>query len=237
MGPLYDYGTRVGFYVSIVSLGALAGPPISGAINERTDGFVLVGVYAGQSTGVNAYASTACSWDAYRNRRGCGCHNNVRRSTFDHSATLCASIEVSLLVVVWLDVTMFTCYPCRNVVSLSNQFMTMLLYILHKCTTFPSSSILYNEHYIAKRQAMYYTADEVNTLNLLAKQTQLQPLKHIPTFCLILRTRPLTSAQRDKQKERRIPRRRKPVLQWQGHHAPELQAELEGQGRQKLDNQ
>ena len=56
MGPLYDYGTRVGFYVSIVSLGALAGPPISGAINERTDGFVLVGVYAGKSTGINAYA-------------------------------------------------------------------------------------------------------------------------------------------------------------------------------------
>ena len=34
-----------------------------------------------------------------------------------------------------------------------------------------------------------------------------------------------------------IPRRRKPVLQWQGHRALELQAELEGQGRQKLDNQ
>ena len=81
---------------------------------------------------------------------------------------------------------------------------------------------------------MYQTSNttEVNNLN-----QQEKPLKHVPTFCLILRTRPLTSAQRDKQKERRIPRRRKPVLQWQGHHAPELQAELEGQGRQKLDNQ
>ena len=39
------------------------------------------------------------------------------------------------------------------------------------------------------------------------------------------------------QKDKGIPRRRKPVLQWQGHRALELQAELEGQGRQKLDNQ
>ena len=40
-----------------------------------------------------------------------------------------------------------------------------------------------------------------------------------------------------KEKARRIPRRHKPAVQWQGHRAPELQAELEGQGRQKLDNQ
>jgi hypothetical protein len=41
----------------------------------------------------------------------------------------------------------------------------------------------------------------------------------------------------NKKKEIWIPRRRKPVLQWQGHHALELQAELKGQGRQKFDNQ
>ena len=53
MGPLYDYGTRVGILVSIISLGALAGPPISGAINEHTGGFVLVGVYAGTAVVVS----------------------------------------------------------------------------------------------------------------------------------------------------------------------------------------
>jgi len=40
-----------------------------------------------------------------------------------------------------------------------------------------------------------------------------------------------------KNREMRIPRQHKPVLQWQGHRAFELQAELKGQGRQKLDNQ
>jgi hypothetical protein len=40
------------------------------------------------------------------------------------------------------------------------------------------------------------------------------------------------------QKERReIPRRRKPVVQQQGHRVPMLQAEHRELGRQKLDNQ
>ena len=39
------------------------------------------------------------------------------------------------------------------------------------------------------------------------------------------------------KKKEEIPRRRKPVVQWQGHRAPALQAERRGQGRQKLDNQ
>lgn len=33
--------------MGIIALGALAGPPISGAINKATDGFVSVGMYAG----------------------------------------------------------------------------------------------------------------------------------------------------------------------------------------------
>lgn len=49
MGELHDFGTRIGFFVSIVSLGALAGPPISGAINQRTGGFKYVGIYAGSA--------------------------------------------------------------------------------------------------------------------------------------------------------------------------------------------
>jgi len=34
--------------MSILALGALAGPPISGAINAATGGFKVVGYYAGQ---------------------------------------------------------------------------------------------------------------------------------------------------------------------------------------------
>jgi hypothetical protein len=36
-------------FMSIFSLGALAGPPISGAINTATGGFEAVGYYAGRS--------------------------------------------------------------------------------------------------------------------------------------------------------------------------------------------
>ena len=49
MGPLNEYGTRFGLYVTCISFGALAGPPISGAINQNTGGFKYVGVYAGMS--------------------------------------------------------------------------------------------------------------------------------------------------------------------------------------------
>jgi MCP family monocarboxylic acid transporter-like MFS transporter 10 len=42
-----DVGRRVGMYMSITALGAVAGPPISGAINAKTGGFQAVGFYAG----------------------------------------------------------------------------------------------------------------------------------------------------------------------------------------------
>ena len=47
MGPVEDSGTRLGLFLTCVSFGSLAGPPISGAINARTDGFVSVGIFAG----------------------------------------------------------------------------------------------------------------------------------------------------------------------------------------------
>lgn len=43
-----DVGRRVGMFMTITALGAVAGPPISGAINEKTGGFEAVGLYAGQ---------------------------------------------------------------------------------------------------------------------------------------------------------------------------------------------
>ncbi|KXN82264.1 Riboflavin transporter MCH5 [Leucoagaricus sp. SymC.cos] len=42
-----DVGRRVGMFLTVMSLGALAGPPTAGAINVKTGGFVEMGIYAG----------------------------------------------------------------------------------------------------------------------------------------------------------------------------------------------
>jgi MCP family monocarboxylic acid transporter-like MFS transporter 10 len=47
LGEIGDIGRRVGMYMTILALGALAGPPISGAIEKATGGFRAVGIYAG----------------------------------------------------------------------------------------------------------------------------------------------------------------------------------------------
>lgn len=47
LGETSDLGRRLGMFLSIFALGALAGPPISGAINTATGGFEAVGYYAG----------------------------------------------------------------------------------------------------------------------------------------------------------------------------------------------
>lgn len=39
----------IGMSSTICALGAVAGPPISGAINSATGGFKFVGIYAGES--------------------------------------------------------------------------------------------------------------------------------------------------------------------------------------------
>ena len=49
MGDTEDVGRRLGMFMSILSIGALAGPPISGAISTATGGFKDVGFYAGTS--------------------------------------------------------------------------------------------------------------------------------------------------------------------------------------------
>ncbi|KAJ7589158.1 major facilitator superfamily domain-containing protein [Mycena floridula] len=48
-GETADIGRRVGMMMSILALGGLAGPPISGAINSATGGFEAVGYYAGSA--------------------------------------------------------------------------------------------------------------------------------------------------------------------------------------------
>lgn len=49
MGEIGDAGRRIGMFMTILSAGALIGPPISGAINDRTGGYEAVGYYAGES--------------------------------------------------------------------------------------------------------------------------------------------------------------------------------------------
>lgn len=48
LGPMEDIGRRTGLLMTVLSFGALAGPPISGAVNDTTNGFSAVGIYAGQ---------------------------------------------------------------------------------------------------------------------------------------------------------------------------------------------
>ncbi|KAG7087558.1 hypothetical protein E1B28_013513 [Marasmius oreades] len=47
MGEMDDVGRRTGTVMSIAAIGALVGPPISGAINDVSGGFEAVGYYAG----------------------------------------------------------------------------------------------------------------------------------------------------------------------------------------------
>jgi MFS family permease len=47
MGPVEDVGRRTGMYFTVMAIGALAGPPISGAIENATGGYKAVGIYAG----------------------------------------------------------------------------------------------------------------------------------------------------------------------------------------------
>ncbi|KIK92799.1 hypothetical protein PAXRUDRAFT_553782 [Paxillus rubicundulus Ve08.2h10] len=47
MGGIGDVGRRTGMFMSLAAFGAVAGPPISGAIDSATGGFKGVGLYAG----------------------------------------------------------------------------------------------------------------------------------------------------------------------------------------------
>ncbi|KAL1947828.1 hypothetical protein VTO73DRAFT_13552 [Trametes versicolor] len=47
MGGTQDVGVRVGMSMTVIAIGAVAGPPISGAINAATGAYVFTGVCAG----------------------------------------------------------------------------------------------------------------------------------------------------------------------------------------------
>lgn len=48
MGDIGDLGRRQGMLFSLLAIGAILGPPISGIINMMTHGYVAMGFYAGR---------------------------------------------------------------------------------------------------------------------------------------------------------------------------------------------
>ena len=48
LGEIGDVGRRTGLYMNVLAVGALLGPPISGAINETSGSYTAVGCYAGK---------------------------------------------------------------------------------------------------------------------------------------------------------------------------------------------
>ncbi|KAK2464720.1 hypothetical protein APHAL10511_003296 [Amanita phalloides] len=62
MGDMDDVGRRIGMFLSILALGALAGPPISGAINTASRGYVAVGWYAGSMVLLGVAMMSATRW-------------------------------------------------------------------------------------------------------------------------------------------------------------------------------
>ena len=52
MGGMHDAGRRIGIAWSAVAIGAVAGPPISGAIIQGPGGFKFAGYYSGIASGL-----------------------------------------------------------------------------------------------------------------------------------------------------------------------------------------
>jgi MCP family monocarboxylic acid transporter-like MFS transporter 10 len=48
LGDAADVGRRMGMAITVFSFGALAGPPISGAVAHATGSYSAVGIYAGR---------------------------------------------------------------------------------------------------------------------------------------------------------------------------------------------
>jgi MCP family monocarboxylic acid transporter-like MFS transporter 10 len=48
LGKPNEVGERSGLLFTIIAFGAMCGPPISGAIQKATDGWEIVGLYAGR---------------------------------------------------------------------------------------------------------------------------------------------------------------------------------------------
>jgi MFS transporter, MCT family, solute carrier family 16 (monocarboxylic acid transporters), member 10 len=59
LGDIDDVGRRAGMCMTFAAIGVIAGPPISGAINNATGGFSAVGFYGGKCILVLSVVPTA----------------------------------------------------------------------------------------------------------------------------------------------------------------------------------
>ncbi|KAK7039111.1 hypothetical protein VNI00_010296 [Paramarasmius palmivorus] len=70
MGEIGDVGRRTGMVMTIAAVGALIGPPISGAINHSSGGFETVGYYAGTMILFSAGLMVVTKYLVLRSLRG-----------------------------------------------------------------------------------------------------------------------------------------------------------------------
>lgn len=78
MGRTEDVGLRIGLNFTVIALGAVAGPPISGAINAATGGFKFTGIYAGtRPDPLRVLLSPVIHKSHARRIRRCDCGNRL----------------------------------------------------------------------------------------------------------------------------------------------------------------
>lgn len=70
LGGTDDVGRRTGMLFTVLSIGALVGPPIDGAIYSRYNSFHQVGIYAGCMVLASAGLMFAARWKALGGFRG-----------------------------------------------------------------------------------------------------------------------------------------------------------------------
>ena len=62
MGNPHDVGAKVGMGMTMIAIGAICGPPISGAINTASGGYTAVGYYAGSVVIFSCVIMAWCRW-------------------------------------------------------------------------------------------------------------------------------------------------------------------------------
>ena len=84
MGRTEDVGMRIGMCFTIMAISAVAGPPISGAINAATGGFKFTGIYAGTHCGTLVVCPSTLTYDrdAHRSCRHARCRLLDAYTTF-----------------------------------------------------------------------------------------------------------------------------------------------------------
>ena len=82
LGKPNEVGERSGLMFTITAFGAICGPPISGTIRKASEGWEMVGIYAGKCTGATrwgtgAYVISLCRYGHCGFCRSHGCYEMV----------------------------------------------------------------------------------------------------------------------------------------------------------------